>query len=414
MKAIAKVGVCDFCSDPDPKHVEDAPDFDMGAHQQSKSGWATCETCHQMVVERRKSDLLRRALAANGGTEIADKALMLLHDRFWKAKEHFERPKMPAPHIPHWQAALNWKSDAIKALRVIDDARVVRQPGGPSLYVDLMEDLLALKQSEVFSFSSETMHAIMEGAKSIPHESPLSSVTVPSVRAGWFWFGEPYPIASSPIASEFTHALLWAWDVKVDHPTLRFSSYVIDEKRAFNSELIVPSTKWYWPVNMSFHQMIGLSHQLYDSEYGPGSPWSPGKDKAIGKAATLKVIGEMSLFFLMSCVWFKQLVLTQTPGHIERHARKRFQSEHKMKEAPTVRVIALRKSMRDEAKSEPLPEDAAGRHLTVRFVVSGHPRLQPYGPGRSEKKLIWIDPYTKGPDDAPFKPTATKVYAVVR
>jgi hypothetical protein len=47
-------------------------------------------------------------------------------------------------------------------------------------------------------------------------------------------------------------------------------------------------------------------------------------------------------------------------------------------------------------------------------VVKGHPRLQPCGPGRTDRKLIWISPYPKGPNDAPFKESGLTVYAVVR
>lgn len=37
---------------------------------------------------------------------------------------------------------------------------------------------------------------------------------------------------------------------------------------------------------------------------------------------------------------------------------------------------------------------------TSRWVVRGHWRNQPYGPGSSERKLIWVEPHWKGPADA--------------
>lgn len=37
-----------------------------------------------------------------------------------------------------------------------------------------------------------------------------------------------------------------------------------------------------------------------------------------------------------------------------------------------------------------------------RWMVRGHWRLQPYGPGRSLRKSRWIDPYVKGPEDKPL------------
>ena len=37
-----------------------------------------------------------------------------------------------------------------------------------------------------------------------------------------------------------------------------------------------------------------------------------------------------------------------------------------------------------------------------RWLVRGHWRLQPHGPKRSLRKVIWIDPFIKGPQDKPF------------
>lgn len=46
-----------------------------------------------------------------------------------------------------------------------------------------------------------------------------------------------------------------------------------------------------------------------------------------------------------------------------------------------------------------------------RWEVSGHPRNQAYGPGRSLRKLIWVDEYVKGPADKPLV-KKTKVHKV--
>ncbi|MDP3426840.1 MAG: hypothetical protein Q8S17_05625, partial [Humidesulfovibrio sp.] len=43
------------------------------------------------------------------------------------------------------------------------------------------------------------------------------------------------------------------------------------------------------------------------------------------------------------------------------------------------------------------PESAGGKPL-VRFMVRGHWRHQPHGPGAQKRKLIWIRPHYKGPD----------------
>lgn len=46
--------------------------------------------------------------------------------------------------------------------------------------------------------------------------------------------------------------------------------------------------------------------------------------------------------------------------------------------------------------------DDSGRKLTVRHMVRGHWTHQAHGPGHSQRRLQWIDPYIKGPKDAPL------------
>jgi len=42
-----------------------------------------------------------------------------------------------------------------------------------------------------------------------------------------------------------------------------------------------------------------------------------------------------------------------------------------------------------------------GKTLNIQFMVMGHRKMQPYGPGNSLRKQIWIEPYWKGPLDSP-------------
>jgi hypothetical protein len=480
-------GICDFCSDPNPKHVVMVPDFELlpGTPDQSTGGWAACNTCHQLVLENRRTDLARRAIEAAQFGRFTAAAIQGLHKRFWNAYDmkieaagtglalmdfiedriepemEFENPKLqdrarrveairkltgltqaemqalergdvlhsqtaqkltewkrkygvdtpanvkriaamldaavdsklPPSTMPHWQEAVERKIEAINALKVVERLPKNHVKWSDIRWMDLTDDLAALRAAEVYSFSAETMHAIMTGAQSIPHESSLKSVELPSVRSGWFWFAEPFPVATSPLASDTTAALLWGWDTNHKAPTLRFSAYVIDDKQDGFGDIhilnhvakppcgrVLPSTKWLWPIDLSFHEMMGLNTQLYRNAYGPDGPFA-NQPNLTGEEPTRKVIAELSLFFLMACLWFRQTVpgtkkkiepkLTQEAGHIERHARKRYQKELKLSDAPVVRVIALRKSVASLVEHE--GADEAKRHLKVRFVVAVMP-----------------------------------------
>ena len=74
-------------------------------------------------------------------------------------------------------------------------------------------------------------------------------------------------------------------------------------------------------------------------------------------------------------------------------------------QAKHVRVIDVREhtggGTRDgDGDGTPGRKHAAPDH---RFIVSGHWRDQPYGPGRSQRRRQWIAPYIKGPKDKPLR-----------
>ena len=343
-------------------------------------------------------------------------------------------PQKPlASIVPHWQRALDMKFAAIgvltRALKattrleffgtatdLANSAQVAEIARLDRLHTEMedmgfSEDLTYLRAAETYSFNADTAAAIREAAKSIPHDAPLSSIDTPNTGAGWFYFSEPLPVVSSPDASAYTQALLWAWTDHYSAPAIAFSAYVIDEH---GGGAIGPATKWLWPLSLSLHELLVLVRTKWEEGYGPGGPYEK-TAHVRGVEVTLSCVSELSLFFLMACLWFKQTVpiLTKEPGHIERHARKRYMRDHALTEPPTVKVVALRKTARVPAGGvEPEHRDG-GRQYHCRWIVKGHPRLQACGPGRKDRKLIWIETHPAGPDDQPLR-IHEKVFAVVR
>jgi hypothetical protein len=64
---------------------------------------------------------------------------------------------------------------------------------------------------------------------------------------------------------------------------------------------------------------------------------------------------------------------------------------------PRVTVIKLRRIVNGF-----IGAPGTGHPLTLRVPVSGHWRLQPYGPGRNFVHRIWIKEHERGPVDAPY------------
>jgi hypothetical protein len=63
-----------------------------------------------------------------------------------------------------------------------------------------------------------------------------------------------------------------------------------------------------------------------------------------------------------------------------------------------IKVINLRKQ-KSPLHSELDPREVNWSH---RWIVDGHWRNQPYGPGRNQTRPVWIAPHVKGPEDKPL------------
>lgn len=72
----------------------------------------------------------------------------------------------------------------------------------------------------------------------------------------------------------------------------------------------------------------------------------------------------------------------------------------------TVRIISLRRAFNPDAHGDP----EARRAYHHRWVVRGHWRNQPCGPGRIDRRPTWIPWHVKGPENAPLL-TGEKVHA---
>lgn len=81
-----------------------------------------------------------------------------------------------------------------------------------------------------------------------------------------------------------------------------------------------------------------------------------------------------------------------------RQVRRQAERKNKRLDLDQVRVSDLRPSVRED-RTLLGTETSRYQH---RWVVDGHWRSQPHGPGSSLRKPIWISPHLKGPDGAPL------------
>jgi len=297
------------------------------------------------------------------------------------------------------------------------------------------KELEVLKIAEDFSFSGPGLAAIKQAMVHIPSESSFGIESIPGTGQCWWYFDEPLECPTTKTHTH-VHALLLSVNVKLqpsDLPALKkigemyqleleATSGAVLEVSAYSrdselGDMLTPTTSWLWTLGTSIESLVGRANASYDLAYGKGGRFREKytDDQLFGKEKTVAAVEFLSRFILASCIWMSQEIVEQSTGHVERHLGKRLQREHKLSNRPTgVKVIALRRrAARHGTDVEPSSESS--REYSVQWVVGGHWRNQPHGPGRSARKLVYINPYIKGPEDKPLKEvTFKKVFAVMR
>lgn len=95
-------------------------------------------------------------------------------------------------------------------------------------------------------------------------------------------------------------------------------------------------------------------------------------------------------------------IATQRQATVPRGERRRLERQGVKPETLQYRIVNLR-TEHEPGERHADAEGATGEsRYGHRWIVEGHMRLQPYGPGRSLRRLQWINPYVKGPADAPL------------
>ncbi|MGM1061393.1 hypothetical protein [Saccharothrix sp. Mg75] len=129
--------------------------------------------------------------------------------------------------------------------------------------------------------------------------------------------------------------------------------------------------------------------------------------------ADLHLIQELSTLLIGQAVvpWLKVLyaawLLMTQPGisqteHVTPNRRLQRRSTREGMRTSEVRIVHVHRRHRDK----PTDDQSSGtdeRRYTVRWLVRGHWRNQPHGPGRSLRRLVWINPQIRGPQDKPLK-----------
>jgi hypothetical protein len=316
----------------------------------------------------------------------------------------------------NWREAFEAHIDCLSLLDFLIKGTVranMKSASNMSLDKSWQIDHNILSRATVFAWSKDTIQACMVAARSIPEDTPIR-IELPEDNAYQLWyFGEhPLPYPPAVTSNEPVVGLLVYGDkraprlglhtyVRVDHPTRKF--------RMGPSQMAVIDTE------VDFNTFAERSRKAHDEIYLHGVHRNfhlTDEERIQSREHFVRTTIEQVKFIMAGLVWMSQKIVHVDDENAERHRRKEF--ERKTDRKPSaVKVVRLRKMLATEKPVDPL-EQPGKREFTCQWVVEGHWRNQAYGPKHGERRLQFIMPYVKGPEDKPLRTHEKKIVVVDR
>lgn len=299
----------------------------------------------------------------------------------------------------------------LKALTVVDFLLNQSQATSYGRDLDWSWKLMdsQLRQAQPFSWGRDVTRAVLAAAQSIPADTVLNYPNL-DTSAVWWHFEEPLPFKTVTDQSIDVEALLMGWL----RDRFFITCWVNDRGIAGKKFGIQPTQSFTWLSNETLEEMVDRTSALHDQLYGPGGRWH--HRPQVGKDMFMAATQGIAAFVLAGFTWMGQRVLIERHGHVERHRRREF-NRRTDQSLEGVKIVHLRRA--DYSGLEPEWDAEIGindrkREFNCQWVVDGHWRNQPFGPGRAQKRLVYIHPYVKGPKDKPLKVPKLKVFKVER
>lgn len=270
-------------------------------------------------------------------------------------------------------------------------------------------DKAILAKAEPFAWTEDPIRAVLLASQSIPIDTCLTRKNL-SKAAIWWYFEELLPFRTVSEKDIFVRAISGGWiSVKdTDRKLFVLSCWIESETFSTDGENgspvrnprgLAPSQVFSWFEDESIEDMLKRVSWNHDKMYGEGGKWK-NLSNIVGKPTFMQTTVGLAYFILAGLTWLDSKVLVAEIPDIPRQRRKEYQRV--LGRDSDIKLIRLRREDRPNHDSE-RKADPTHRDFAYRFVVRGHWRNQPYGPGRAERRLTWIMPFVKGPDDKPLR-----------
>ncbi|MHC9556088.1 hypothetical protein ACQQ68_10970 [Corynebacterium diphtheriae] len=228
---------------------------------------------------------------------------------------------------------------------------------------------------------TEDMCTLAAGAaESLPEWSPTQAMPTPS---GFMWIDGESPAVKSIITSEVAPIRAIGWTYNHDKDSITAVTWYEEGSELTEGLMFVFQASQIMTRRSKFEKMTPIPTRDGD---------------------------EFTAVQFLGSIW----LLSQQPGVAEektvnKSSRRNRSSGGKTQSPSAVRVINVRGGGHTGGHASDSTGGSGERHLSVRFMVRGHWRQQACGPKHGQRKPLFIQPFMKGPDDAPVRPTVRKL-----
>lgn len=324
----------------------------------------------------RATERLDKAQASGREVSAELKAVGSTLDALEEIAEHMK-------HAPAVNYASVW-AEAVESRMEVAKLRDVEPIDGVSK--DWRAEMAAMIDAKSFYWSPMMVSVVKASSAALPGETIVDADLLP-VRAGWWWFGGENAHLVVRGQNKFPRrvaSLAWLLYPEGETQKIWVAAFSRDWPE-INSRAL--HTVWNGWVH------VGRQLNEIDAEF-----------QSVHQLPDVGDLFELWRFLVAGLLFIRQRVLVGSPTVIGRGARKRVE---KVTKETSLQIVHLRKA---ETLRGHIVE-RTNAEFACQWWVRGHWHQQPYKDGVRPK---WIDPFIKGPSEAPMKAPTEKVFAVVR
>jgi hypothetical protein len=363
---------CDFCGDPQPLWTlvggevsAVAVGDDRGLWQNYGDRWAACATCEHLITTGKADAVVDRAAATYGWRNNPDgrRRIAELHLAFLRGLQ----PGRTLITTTAWPAAPLQVQDLPRVRDRL--ARLYRGPDNlpePFTEAELRHSVAdSLDKAKLYWIDPDFTDLAEHAAGQLP-ETATEADDAPAADGLLIW--------SRPVTARQLAAASW---------TAHSDGYRIVCYR---------------------HLGVGLDNitlQRVREQIG----WlAPTPFTQVGATAPLPH-GWPASALVATWLLIAQQIAVAVPADIDRATRKSYARQQRP--TPDVRIVRI-KARRAGRVAKTGAATGTGRGpLQQREWVGAHWKQQAFGPGRGQRKLIYVAPYLRGPDDKPIRASTT-------